>query len=74
MTTATAPRVVLVPTARPTFAVDVARSLAGNTRASTPPNDTCRNGVARTSRMATVASMNATGRRMTVFAHRYQNP
>ena len=33
MTTATAPRVVLVPTARPTFAVDVARSLAADARA-----------------------------------------
>ena len=33
MTTATAPRVVLVPTARPTFAVDVARRLAAEARA-----------------------------------------
>jgi L-fucose isomerase-like protein len=33
MTTTTAPRVVLVPTARPTFAVDVARRLAADARA-----------------------------------------
>ena len=33
MTTASAPRVVLVPTARPTFAVDVARQLAADARA-----------------------------------------
>lgn len=33
MTDATAPRVVLVPTARPTFAVDVARKLAADARA-----------------------------------------
>jgi L-fucose isomerase-like protein len=33
MTTASAPRVVLVPTARPTFAVDAARKLAADARA-----------------------------------------
>jgi hypothetical protein len=33
MTTTTSPRVVLVPTARPTFAVDVARTLAADARA-----------------------------------------
>ena len=51
-----------------------AGALAGNALASVPPQLTCRNGSASTSRAATIAVAYTSGLRITLVASRYQPP